>query len=325
MEEGYALFAQYRMSIAVGREIEVSRAHQAALLTVINTARRSLLGDVKIIGNLDVPLLVSLPGGYRTIAQAVAGLGGIAASNYSDDEPLLLLGTVAANERRGVTLVLGFEGWRSGVWPLGEADRLEETKDSILAAILAAALGVGEVFQHLRGNGMAGHRAYGMSLWYPAQADWRTPDGGPNEFVGPSRLWLVGLGHLGQAYLWTLGLLPYAESREVEITLQDFDKLTLANDSTSVLTDPSKVGQPKTRAMCAWLEERGFRARMVERRFAGDVVLQGDDPRILLCGVDNVEARAALEDAGFDLIVEAGLGAGRPSISLCVCIHFRRA
>ena len=25
------------------------------------------------------------------------------------------------------------------------------------------------------------------------------------------RLWLIGLGHLGQAYLWALGLLPYLE------------------------------------------------------------------------------------------------------------------
>jgi hypothetical protein len=71
---------------------------------------------------------------------------------------------------------------------------------------------------------------------------------------------------------------------------------------------------------CTVVEERGFRARMVERRFAGDVVLQDDDPRILLCGVDNGEARAALEDAGFDLVVEAGLGAG-PTEYLAMRVH----
>ena len=26
----------------------------------------------------------------------------------------------------------------------------------------------------------------------------------------PSRLWLIGLGHLGQTYMWGLGLLPYS-------------------------------------------------------------------------------------------------------------------
>ena len=34
------------------------------------------------------------------------------------------------------------------------------------------------------------------------------------------------------------------------------------------------------------------------------------EPAIALCGVDNATARAALEDAGFERIIEAGLGAG---------------
>lgn len=62
--------------------------------------------------------------------------------------------------------------------------------------------------------------------------------------------------------------------------------------------------------MADWAERRGFSTRMIERRFAGDVSLQPDDPRVLICGVDNPAARALLEEPGFDLVVEAGLGAG---------------
>jgi hypothetical protein len=62
--------------------------------------------------------------------------------------------------------------------------------------------------------------------------------------------------------------------------------------------------------MMSWAEARGFGVRLVERRFAGDMALGDDDPRVLFCGVDNAEARATLEDAGFDLVVDAGLGAG---------------
>jgi hypothetical protein len=41
---------------------------------------------------------------------------------------------------------------------------------------------------------------------------------------------------------------------------------------------------------------------------------------VALCGVDNLAARAALEDAGFDLVVEAGLGAG-PKEYLAMRVH----
>src|SRR5439155_11704327 len=85
---------------------------------------------------------------------------------------------------------------------------------------------------------------------------------------------------------------------------------TVANDSTSLLTSPELVGELKTRAMARWAEQRGFRTRVVERLFPGGMNVAGDEPRLLLGGVDNALARAAYEDAGFDCVVEAGLGAG---------------
>ena len=69
--------------------------------------------------------------------------------------------------------------------------------------------------------------------------------------------------------------------------LQDFDKLVEANDSTSLLTTRAKLGEKKTRAMALWCESRGFRTSIVERRFADDFRVAGDEPRVALCGVDN--------------------------------------
>ena len=143
---------------------------------------------------------------------------------------------------------------------------------------------------------------------------------GPVEWVAPTKLWVLGLGHLGQAFLWTLGLLPFERPADVELTLQDFDRLALANDSTSMLTSVNMVGRLKTREVAAWAEARGFRTRLVERRFGGDITLAEDDPRILFCGVDNAEARTALEDPRFDLVVDAGLGAG-PHEYLAMRLH----
>lgn len=319
IEAAHALFARYRLAVCVSPQAAASPAHQAALLTIVNTGRRAFLGGVHVAGDLAAPLCVPLPGLGDSLGEAVERLGGRAVAVLPMDAPTVHLGdgAVAAGLREA-PLRLTFAPWQGGVFPVGDGERLAEPADAVLGAVLAGALAVAEAFQQVRGNPMAGRREAGLSLWRPG-APWRAA-AGPAAAVGPSRLWLIGLGHLGQAYLWVLGLLPYTDPSAVELTLQDFDRLTAANDSTSVLTRLDLAGRRKTRVMAAWAEARGFAVRMVERRFDGDVRLQPDDPRVALCGVDNLAARAALEDAGFDLVVEAGLGAG-PQEYLAMRLH----
>jgi hypothetical protein len=115
---------------------------------------------------------------------------------------------------------------------------------------------------------------------------------------------------LGQAYLWGLSLLQYAHPGEVELVLQDIDTVSVSTLSTSILSDAGMVGVRKTRAIAATMEARGFRTAIVERKFDDSLRIQSDDPQIALCGVDNALARRALGDAGFKLVVEAGLGSG---------------
>jgi len=319
VEAAHALFARYRLAVCVSPEAAASPAHQAALLTMVNTGRRAFLGGVHVAGDLSAPLRAPLPGLGDSLGEAVERLGGRVVAVLPTDAPTVRLGAgpVSADAREA-PLQLTFAHWQGGAFPVGEGERLAEPADAVLGAVLAGALAVGEAFQQVRGNPMAARREAGLSLWRPGEP-WRAA-AGPAVALAPSRLWLIGLGHLGQAYLWVLGLLPYADPSAVELTLQDFDRLTAANDSTSVLTRLELAGQRKTREMAAWAEARGFAVRMVERRFDGDVRLQPDDPRVALCGVDNLAARAALEDAGFDLVVEAGLGAG-PQEYLAMRLH----
>ncbi|MBZ9810896.1 MULTISPECIES: thiamine biosynthesis protein ThiF [unclassified Mesorhizobium] len=314
VEAGYALFASYRMAIGLGAAGGQSPAIQAALLTMVNCGRRALLGGVEILGDLQVPLLVDLPRLGATLGDAVVALGGTPRPESSPLTPLTWLGDGAPS----TALQVSFSDWRGGVFVASEGERLAEGANDIPAAVLAGALAVAEVFQRFRGNPMAGDREVGLSLWDPC-APWRSASG-PAAWVAPSKLWVLGLGHLGQAFLWTLGLLPFERPTDVEVTLQDFDRLALANDSTSILTRIDMAGRLKTREMAAWAEARGFRTRVVERRFAGDITLAEDDPRVLFCGVDNAEARASLEDPGFDLVVDAGLGAG-PQEYLAMRLH----
>ena len=179
--------------------------------------------------------------------------------------------------------------------------------------MLASGLAVNEAFLFMNG-GMpaAGRRALGLSLWRPdREADWLQSDQSePALTYLPSRLWLIGLGHLGQAYLWGLGLLPYQEPADVALVLQDIDGITESTESTSILTDSAMIGQRKTRAMAAWAERRGFATALQERMFAADFERQPEEPAVALCGLDNAAGRRALDQVGFDFIVEAGLGRG---------------
>src|SRR5208283_3886032 len=106
-----------------------------------------------------------------------------------------------------------------------------------LSPALAAAACAAEAFSYHAGDyPMAGRRAAGLSLWHPGQ-DWLAAD--PSEPVLaylPSRLWLIGLGNLGQAFAWLLAALPYENRARVQLLLQDFDRLAPSNDSTSLLS-----------------------------------------------------------------------------------------
>lgn len=312
LEEAQTLFAGYRLLICVGPDIALSATKQAMLLTIINTARRCFLGGAEVIGCPPSPLLIPWRS-CRTLEEAILDLqGSLADRAAASGIPQIVIGD-AAYHAEEFTIRPTYDGWLGGVTPIEDTARLNEQQEFIPAGILAGALAVSEAFQFIRGrNIQAGRRAVGVSLWRPEEsASWLTTrNNGPVLEYLPSRLWLIGLGHLGQAYLWTLGFLPYANPGDVQLVLHDYDTLVAANDSTSPLTDQRILGRKKTRAMAQWCEERGFQTIIQERRFGANFRLDQDEPQVALCGVDNGAARAALEEVGFAQIIEAGLGRG---------------
>jgi hypothetical protein len=312
VEEAMKIFSTYRLAIIAGPDALLSPVHQAALLTIINTGARSLLGGIEVRGIEDeTPLLVPVPG-YSTLAEAVIGLGGRLVTATTRTAPHVVLGDVAVNpDDHPLALRATFSGWCGGVAPLRTNIRLAEKNGLTVSGALAGALAVTEVFQYFRGsNAAAGRREVGLSLWRPELGWLEQAALGPQIDRLPSAAWLIGLGNLGQAYLWILSLLPYAMPSDVHLVLQDFDVLKSSNKSTSVLTSPMIIGQKKSRAMAAWAEQRGFQTTIVERPFSANFRISADDPPVALCGVDNGVARAALEDIGFARIIEAGLGKG---------------
>lgn len=312
LEEAEELFRSYRLAVVVGDDVGHSPTHQAALLTIVNAGRRSLLGGIEVGGDIaDMELLVPVPP-YQSLEEAVAGLGGCIVRTLSPDVPLIAIGNATVRGKRSFAIRTTFEGWAAGITPLSKDTlRLSEQHEFTPAGVLAGALAVTEAFQFLRGNQPAtGHRHVGLSLWRPELQWWESAASGPIIERLPSALWLIGLGNLGQAYLWTLSMLPYATPNEVRLVLQDYDTLALSNDSTSLLTNCELVGIRKARAMADWAEQRGFKTTIVERRFKANFQVGGDEPIFALCGVDNEPTRRDLEDVGFVKVIEAGLGGG---------------
>ena len=75
-----------------------------------------------------------------------------------------------------------------------------------------------------------------------------------------------------------------------------------------MLSDDSSVGQRKTRVVAGRLGALGFNTAITERRFDSATRRRVDEPSVALVGVDDPAPRRLLEGAGFDLIVDAGLG-----------------
>lgn len=318
--EAMDLLERFGLSICVGSDIATSAHHQAALLTLVNTARRTLLGGIEVAGLPDCTSLTRLAPD-RPLAQAVTELGGKLVAQAREDWPVALIGDTVPCKSAAPGWRLTWEGWRGGVTPVRAGQRLDETDAIGLAPALAAAACAAEAFSYHTGDHpMAGRRAAGLSLWRPGR-DWLAahPDEPALAYL-PSRLWLIGLGNLGQAFAWLLALLPYRDPGEVHLLLQDFDRIAPSNDSTSLLSFLVDVGRRKSRVVADWLDARGFETFIEERRFGPSIRRGDDEPGAALCGVDNALARAALDEAGFELIVEAGLGAG-PQAFRSISMH----
>jgi hypothetical protein len=317
IQEAEQIFAGYRLQIIVGPDVAHNVVLQAALLTAVNCAIRTLLGGVTVIGTSGL-LKVRLPP-FTDMEQAVIGLGAQLAVTPEFDVPTLVIGDVVNTELEPLAMRLTFAGWCGGVVPAVSNVRLTESGNFTPAGVLAGAIGVSEIFQRLRGgNPYACRRAIGLDLWCP-EREWVREMASPALECLPAAAWLIGLGNLGQAYLWTLGLLPYG-ANAADLVLQDIDVLAPSNLSTSLLTRPDLLGQRKTRAMAVWAEMRGFKTVVVERSFSTNFRVGQHEPSVGLIGVDNALARQAAEEVGFERVIEAGLGRG-PQDFLGIDVH----
>lgn len=302
---------------------------QAALLTAVTTAVRAF-GNVRVIvaSPQDTILAGVNRGQALGAAVEVEGAQIIPADKVSEADqrwPILLIGPTASVSTRAPAaapvLRAQWRGWTATVGPARPQTTSGAPQDTcILAAIAAAAMGISEVFNVLRGRqgSDAGYRDASLNLWNPGKPD----DVGPALRHAPAQWWLVGLGHLGQAYSWVLSWLDYAQPSKVQVVLQDTDRTTPANHSTGMLTQSDSTDVLKTRLIAAALDAVGYDTRIIERRLDNGLKVSSDDVHVALLGVDNLPARRLISTVGWRFAIDAGLGAGPADFSSILLRRF---
>lgn len=294
-----------KVNLVCGEAIRNSIPLQAALLTAVNTASRAFLGGVFVQMPADVFCLVPWSES-KTVNQVVHELGGIVIEKCDKNIFTLNFGLPASIDENAIQVACN--GWQGGILTEGEVFEPGFEGNIPTGGVFAAGLAVALAFFRTSGIYLAAcDRSKGISLWKP-ELHWLDKKAkGPEVESLPKKYWILGLGHLGQAYLWNIGLLPYSPDEPAEIMLQDYERVVSGNWSAGLLCR-KEDNDYKTRICSNWLENRYFKARITERAFDEYTKRVKEEPYLALCGFDNAEARRILEDAGFDLVVETGLG-----------------
>ncbi|MBI2744526.1 MAG: ThiF family adenylyltransferase [Burkholderiales bacterium] len=293
--------------IVVGEDAATSEYLQIALLTAVNLARKSFNAPVPVQAPKCVweAICLTALGGQERLGAALLEIGAFEAS-IRETALCLLIGNGPLVPR---SLRLTFDGWLIGVGPSSSMPRMQERPFCTLAAIAAAAIGVGEAFSHWAGINVAATRQdIKLSLWRPDLSADDPKSIGNTVQECPESLELFGLGHLGQAYLWAIASLPFEDRSKVRLYLCDDDEVELPNLETGALLTPSDIGKRKSRALSQWLEKRKFVTKLIERFIDEKYRRCSAEPVIALSGFDNNEARQFLSSAGFDLLIDSGLG-----------------
>jgi hypothetical protein len=294
VQEALDSFAAYGVRVRLTSDVATDVTAQVIALTVINSAARSFQGKVLVesadfelraLGFVGVRLNEFLSWAKLT-PQPLEG---------SRHWPVISIGATADAG--------AIRPWASG-WDFGIGPARQNGAFFAPACVAAGGLAVSEAFSVLRrDNPYAGRRELALTTWL-GQGE-VVPEA-PQQ-LGATGLWVVGLGHLGQAYAWTLG---FTEPGPMPHVLQDIDHITRSTLSTSMVSRESDIGHKKTRVAAAWLEARGFKTSIVERRFDENQKVAAGEPLVALFGVDNPAARRCVEGADFRLVIDAGLGAG---------------
>tara|TARA_R110000782_G_scaffold103154_1_gene190590 strand:+ start:236 stop:1600 length:1365 start_codon:yes stop_codon:yes gene_type:complete len=307
-DEADALLQSFAVDVRVGDAL--NEAQQIFLYTFINIAQRCFRGGIFLSGELAAANTVPMFAG-DTLADVSRTLGAVIGRAAPTGSPNVVIKNAIPADS-DIVFYPTFGHWWGGV---SREPPSQDSRSGALGAVLSAGLVTSALFTFFERE-RAPHcvRTQFVCLWTDC-ADFGVPDSdGPEVAFLPTQMWLLGLGHLGQAYAWLIGLLPYPVGHDGCVIVQDDQMLATENYGTSVLYRDDK-NLRKTDAAKAWLDRAGFNVFRIERRIGANFRREAADSTIALAGFDNGPARRWASEAGFDLLLDGGIGATVRSFS----------
>lgn len=296
LEEAAALFQSFHIQILVGPEVTASRALQACLLTLLNAAPRTFHGEVTVTGDLDCKFDI---GWHRGLSVwTAADSFGVKCSQFMPDRLTLVLGD---SDAVAVTHPFALHIACTQVGFTLSPERLELSVRTAPPAFGVAAAGaaLNECFQYLYfKRAWAGQRMVEFEV--PSLA---TPRHALNT------LWAIGLGHLGQAVFWTMGLCQDDGGAQPTLKLQDYDRVTKSSLSTGLLTRTADVGNLKVNVVAREMRKLSYQCEPVADFLKLETPVHSTDG-VCIVAVDSLGFRRQLDRLLGPRIVEAGIGDG---------------
>lgn len=289
------------VAIVVDDRARATAAGQAAALTALATGVRSF-GNAALVTSRDAVLKRPIASG-STLVSAATAIGATVTTRMPEHVTHSIL--VADGEPRGFSVRCWWDGWLGGVVPASDARALGEGWNPLTGSF-AGAVAVRELFAQARGLRSNHPRPCVVSLWEP-WTDSLQHDRGPSTVYLPCAMWLVGLGHVGQGFLWNLGLLPGHGER---LILQDAQDVAAENVATQILSSMPDIGKRKARIAARWMEACGWRTELIERAFSAGERRRDADPALIVSGVDRLDPRLQILAAHFPFMLDIGVGHG---------------
>jgi hypothetical protein len=294
VEEAKTLFESFRLRVHVSPGFSASPAAESAVLTLLNAAPKTFLGGVQLVGPLDERCTRAWFAG-KTLGEIAERFGVATSPSDCGDAPIICIGEGAAQE----------SGFWLGVNLLPDGFVLSpDIADSggqecpVEAGVAAAGAALHEAFQHTYHKApLAGQR----------EVYWKLPGGRISTLS--SSLWLIGLGHLGQAFLWTAALAG-GERLPRTVRLTDYDIVSWSSLSTCLLVEARDVGRKKVDVVAERLETLGVRVQRDYDRLNLDAGVVRSEQAQVIVAVDNIALRRSLDRLLADRVLEAGIGDG---------------
>lgn len=296
--------------------IKSSISDQISFLTATNIAQR-VFGNAKCIVPSDIPNL--LPFKENFFSELIVKFGGkleeveLPRSN----EVKILFGKECYDDN---CIEAISSGWRGGI-NLNNQDRIHFkniTNPISLGPVASASIACYVAFCKVYEFNMSKiEMNTGISLWnLNAGVNWfKDANDGPENLHYPRYIWSLGLGHLGQAYLWTFALLNISRPEAITFLLHDHDEIGVENIGSQVLSFDDDVGKMKTRTCFNFLKNFGYNIRLIEKPYeksdSSSEWLKNFS--FLLSGVDNAPTRKNVIPKNLDLYLD---GATNGKLSL---------